>query len=59
VYEAVYQRCQAERMAQHRAYTWGNRDAARKMELAACGELGRLNERMGSYSKQQQTVRAR
>jgi hypothetical protein len=28
VYERVYQRCQNERMAQHRTYTWGNRCAA-------------------------------
>jgi hypothetical protein len=25
VYERVYQKCQNERMAQHRTYTWGNR----------------------------------
>lgn len=48
-YERVYQRCQNERMAQHRAFTWGNREAARKMELASCSELGRLHERMGSH----------
>jgi hypothetical protein len=40
-------------MAQHRAYTWGNREAARKMELASCHELGQLNERLGTYSRQQ------
>jgi hypothetical protein len=48
VYERVYQRCQNERMAQHRAFTWGNREAARRMELASCQELSRLHERMGS-----------
>lgn len=58
VYEHTYQRCQNERMAQHRAYTWGNREAARRMELASCQELGKLNERMGGY-RQQQTVGGR
>ncbi|KAF6262338.1 DnaJ-like protein [Scenedesmus sp. NREL 46B-D3] len=46
MYERVYQRCQNERMAQHRTYTWGNRDAARRMELASCKELGRMNSAM-------------
>uniref|UniRef100_A0A383VZ20 J domain-containing protein n=1 Tax=Tetradesmus obliquus TaxID=3088 RepID=A0A383VZ20_TETOB len=46
VYERVYQRCQNERMAQHRTYTWGNREAARKMELPSCKELGRMNQAM-------------
>jgi hypothetical protein len=27
MYERVYQKCQNERMAQHRTYTWGNRCA--------------------------------
>lgn len=49
VYERVYQRCQSERMAQHRAFTWGNREAARRMELTSCQELSRLHERMGSH----------
>lgn len=49
VYERVYQRCQNERMAQHRAFTWGNRESAKKMELASCQELARLHERMGSH----------
>lgn len=49
MYERVYQRCQSERMVQHRAYTWGNREAARKMELASCKELGRMNEAINSH----------
>jgi hypothetical protein len=49
VYERTYQRCQNERMAQHRAFTWGNRDAARKMELASCQELTKLHEALGTH----------
>eukprot|EP00879_Flechtneria_rotunda_P004446 GHRR01004697.1.p1 GENE.GHRR01004697.1~~GHRR01004697.1.p1 ORF type:complete len:565 (+),score=206.90 GHRR01004697.1:238-1695(+) len=51
VYERVYQRCQNERMAQHRAFTWGNRDTARRMELTSCSELAQMNEKMGAYNK--------
>eukprot|EP00878_Enallax_costatus_P001978 GHUV01002142.1.p1 GENE.GHUV01002142.1~~GHUV01002142.1.p1 ORF type:complete len:469 (+),score=172.40 GHUV01002142.1:158-1564(+) len=49
MYERVFQRCQNERMAQHRAYTWGNRETARKMELANCRELTRMNEAMNGF----------
>jgi hypothetical protein len=56
VYERLFQRCQNERMVQHRAYTWGNRDAARRMELESCRELQRLNEAMAAAGGRTVTV---
>eukprot|EP00775_Hariotina_reticulata_P013190 gene13190-13321_t len=59
MYERMYQRCQNERMAQHRAFTWGNREHAQKMQLASCNELGRMNEKMNQHQRQHATVGGR
>ncbi|KAI8466699.1 MAG: DnaJ-like protein [Monoraphidium minutum] len=46
-YEHMHTRCQQERMAQHRMYTWGSREKAKAMAMPGCDELGSLNERLG------------
>ena len=46
-YERVHVQCQNERMAQHRMYTWGNRQKARDMEMPACAEMAELNQKLG------------
>lgn len=56
MYERMFQRCQSERMAQHRAFTWGNRETARKMELLSCKELSRINEAMNGFRQHATTV---
>mmetsp|Transcript_26819 Transcript_26819/g.58485 ORF Transcript_26819/g.58485 Transcript_26819/m.58485 type:complete len:448 (-) Transcript_26819:459-1802(-) len=45
-YERVSTRCQQEKLAKQRMYTWGNREEARRMKLAACEELDSLNSKV-------------
>jgi len=46
-YEKLSSKCQQEKLAKHRLWSWGNKDEARRMRMDACDEVDRINAKLG------------
>ncbi|MEW5308291.1 MAG: hypothetical protein WDW38_000261 [Sanguina aurantia] len=46
-YDRLRTRCQQEKIMRDRAWTWGNREAAKAMKLAACEEFQSISDKLG------------
>eukprot|EP00798_Chlamydomonas_sp_ICE-L_P010785 gene10785-16930_t len=50
-YDKLSTRCQQEKTAKHRLWTWGSRTEARDMKLPSCDEMDSINAKLRSQQK--------